>query len=88
MNALATDQARRIARAIDETPALRGVRAGIYADAEPDLMACETIPSRSEARVVCSSSRMFPIDVASCCCAADFFVRVPFPVVLPAASIR
>lgn len=36
MNALATDQARRIARAIHETPALQGVRAGIYADAEPD----------------------------------------------------
>ncbi|MEP3431174.1 MAG: DEAD/DEAH box helicase [Roseibium sp.] len=35
MNALATDQARRIARAIDQIPALTGVRAGIYADAEP-----------------------------------------------------
>jgi DEAD/DEAH box helicase domain-containing protein len=35
MNALATDQARRIARAIHEIPDLDGVRAGIYADAEP-----------------------------------------------------
>jgi DEAD/DEAH box helicase domain-containing protein len=35
MNALATDQARRIARAINEIPSLNGVRAGIYADAEP-----------------------------------------------------
>jgi len=35
MNALATDQARRIARAIHEIASLAGVRAGIYADAEP-----------------------------------------------------
>lgn len=35
MNALATDQARRIAAAITEIGALDGVRAGIYADAEP-----------------------------------------------------
>ena len=35
MNALATDQARRIARAINDIPSLDGVRAGIYADAEP-----------------------------------------------------
>ena len=35
MNALATDQARRIARAINDIPSLNGVRAGIYADAEP-----------------------------------------------------
>lgn len=35
MNALATDQARRIAAAISSIPSLDGVRAGIYADAEP-----------------------------------------------------
>jgi DEAD/DEAH box helicase domain-containing protein len=35
MNALATDQARRIARAINEIPSLNGIRVGIYADAEP-----------------------------------------------------
>ena len=35
MNALATDQARRIARAIHDISDLNGVRAGIYADAEP-----------------------------------------------------
>ncbi|WP_209507395.1 DEAD/DEAH box helicase [Ruegeria sp. HKCCSP335] len=35
MNALATDQARRIAAAISEIGSLDGVRAGIYADAEP-----------------------------------------------------
>jgi DEAD/DEAH box helicase domain-containing protein len=35
MNALATDQAGRIARAINGIPSLNGVRAGIYADAEP-----------------------------------------------------
>lgn len=35
MNALATDQARRIAAALTSTPSLNGVRAGIYADAEP-----------------------------------------------------
>lgn len=35
MNALAQDQARRIAKAIHKTPELAGVRAGIYADARP-----------------------------------------------------
>ena len=35
MNALATDQARRIAAAIASIPSLQGVRAGIYADAQP-----------------------------------------------------
>jgi DEAD/DEAH box helicase domain-containing protein len=35
MNALATDQARRIAAAISSIPSLNGLRAGIYADAEP-----------------------------------------------------
>lgn len=35
MNALATDQARRIAKAVHRIPALKGVRCGIYADAEP-----------------------------------------------------
>lgn len=35
MNALATDQARRIAAALSSIPSLKGVRAGIYADAEP-----------------------------------------------------
>jgi DEAD/DEAH box helicase domain-containing protein len=35
MNALATDQARRLASALTSVPALRGLRAGIYADAEP-----------------------------------------------------
>ena len=35
MNALATDQARRIASALTSILALHGVRAGIYADAEP-----------------------------------------------------
>ncbi|SUZ33783.1 DEAD-box ATP-dependent RNA helicase CshB [Roseibaca ekhonensis] len=35
MNALAQDQARRIAKAIHRTPELAGVRAGIYADARP-----------------------------------------------------
>lgn len=35
MNALATDQARRIARIVAETPALKGLRCGMYADAEP-----------------------------------------------------
>ena len=35
MNALATDQARRVAKAITGNPSLMGVTAGIYADAEP-----------------------------------------------------
>lgn len=35
MNALATDQARRIAAALSGIESLQGVRAGIYADAEP-----------------------------------------------------
>lgn len=35
MNALATDQARRLAAALTSIPSLQGVRAGIYADAEP-----------------------------------------------------
>ena len=41
MNALATDQARRIAAAITEIGSLDGVRAGIYADAEPQNPAHE-----------------------------------------------
>jgi DEAD/DEAH box helicase domain-containing protein len=44
MNALATDQARRIADAITSIPALEGVRAGIYADAEPSNAATEVTP--------------------------------------------
>ena len=35
MNALASDQARRIATALTTLPALKEIRAGIYADAEP-----------------------------------------------------
>ena len=35
MNALATDQARRIAKTISGNKAINGVRAGIYADAKP-----------------------------------------------------
>ncbi|MBB3020411.1 DEAD/DEAH box helicase domain-containing protein [Microvirga lupini] len=35
MNALATDQARRIAKLIDKNPRLKGLRAGIYADERP-----------------------------------------------------
>lgn len=41
MNALATDQARRIADALTRIPSLHGVRAGIYADAEPQNPAHE-----------------------------------------------
>ena len=41
MNALATDQARRIATALNTIPSLNGVRAGIYADAEPQDAAHE-----------------------------------------------
>nr|CAD6609853.1 hypothetical protein RTCK_02220 [Rhizobium sp. TCK] len=41
MNALATDQARRIADALTRIPSLQGVRAGIYADAEPQSPAHE-----------------------------------------------
>jgi DEAD/DEAH box helicase domain-containing protein len=41
MNALATDQARRIAAAISGISSLHGVRAGIYADAEPHRPAHE-----------------------------------------------
>ncbi len=43
MNALATDQARRIAAALTEVGSLHGVRAGIYADAEPQNPAHEVI---------------------------------------------
>jgi DEAD/DEAH box helicase domain-containing protein len=55
MNALATDQSRRIAKAIARTPALKGVRCGIYADAEPkpasDAMSeRDVITSREEMR--------------------------------------
>ena len=35
MNALATDQARRIASALTRIPSLTGVRAGLYADSKP-----------------------------------------------------
>lgn len=44
MNALATDQARRLASAISSIPGLNGVRAGIYADAEPQSPAHEVTP--------------------------------------------
>lgn len=44
MNALATDQARRIAAAISGIPSLHGVRAGIYADAEPKDPTHEVTP--------------------------------------------
>jgi DEAD/DEAH box helicase domain-containing protein len=53
MNALATDQARRIARAIHTIPSLHGVRAGIYADSEPrhatDNMTPEDVITRRSA---------------------------------------
>ena len=52
MNALANDQAGRIAKAIARTPSLSGVRAGLYADAEPkdarDAMAPEGVITRRE----------------------------------------
>ncbi|WP_412506107.1 DEAD/DEAH box helicase [Roseovarius sp. SYSU LYC5161] len=41
MNALATDQARRIAAAISSIPSLNGVRAGLYADRQPQNPAHE-----------------------------------------------
>ena len=44
MNALASDQARRIAAAINDLPGLNGVRAGIYADAEPKNPTMEVTP--------------------------------------------
>jgi DEAD/DEAH box helicase domain-containing protein len=55
MNALAGDQARRIAKAITEIPALSGVRCGIYADSEPRpasavVTPIEVITSREEMR--------------------------------------
>lgn len=55
MNALATDQSRRIAKAIDSITSLKGVRCGIYADAEPspasDVMTkTDVITSREEMR--------------------------------------
>ncbi|MBI1252956.1 MAG: DEAD/DEAH box helicase [Hyphomonas sp.] len=55
MNALATDQARRIAKAIHRIPSLKGVRCGIYADAEPkpatDMMTeADVITSREQMR--------------------------------------
>ncbi len=43
MNALATDQARRIASAIT-IPSLSGIRAGIYADAQPRDATHEVTP--------------------------------------------
>lgn len=53
MNALATDQARRIAKAVYRIPSLKGVRAGIYADERPvhptnEMAAAEVITSRDE----------------------------------------
>lgn len=41
MNALATDQARRIADALTRIPSLKGVRAGLYADKQPQNPAHE-----------------------------------------------
>lgn len=53
MNALATDQARRIARAIADIPELEGVRAGIYADSEPvnasDCMTADDVITKRSA---------------------------------------
>ena len=52
MNALATDQARRVAAAITNNPSLSGVRAGIYADAEPrhasDTVTADSLITRRE----------------------------------------
>ena len=53
MNALATDQARRIAKTIHETPTLIGIRCGLYADAQPDppnelMTADDVITSRKQ----------------------------------------
>ena len=52
MNALATDQARRVASAIISNPAFKGVRAGIYADAEPrhasDVVTPDSLITRRE----------------------------------------
>lgn len=52
MNALATDQARRVASAITNNPTLKGVRAGIYADAEPrhasDVVTPDSLITRRE----------------------------------------
>ena len=44
MNALATDQARRIASAITSISSLNGIRAGIYADAQPRDATHEVTP--------------------------------------------
>lgn len=44
MNALASDQARRIAAAINDLPGLDGVKAGIYADAEPKSPSMDVTP--------------------------------------------
>lgn len=44
MNALASDQARRIAKALTEHPSLEGVTAGVYADAEPEDAAHAVTP--------------------------------------------
>jgi DEAD/DEAH box helicase domain-containing protein len=53
MNALATDQAKRIAKAIHRNASLQGVRCGIYADAEPkapsDEMGENEVITRREA---------------------------------------
>jgi DEAD/DEAH box helicase domain-containing protein len=52
MNALATDQARRVAAAITGNSALNGIRAGIYADAEPrhasDVVTPDSLITRRE----------------------------------------
>lgn len=55
MNALATDQARRIAKTISRTPSLQGMRCGIYADAEPkpptdNMSETDVITHRDEMR--------------------------------------
>ena len=45
MNALASDQARRIAGLIAKTPALAGIRVGMYADQRPEDPSDEMTPS-------------------------------------------
>ena len=61
MNALASDQARRLALTVTENPALTGIRAGIYSGAEPsspsDAVTSDSLINRRD------TLRQYPPDI-------------------------
>ena len=82
MNALATDQARRIAQLIHATPALAGLRVGLYIGASDD----EPTAAMSATSVITDKAALHkarPARAGSCgrsaLCASRSFLRGPLP---------